>query len=112
MEFFIGWLLCAGIVGVIAQHARGRNGGGWFLLALVISPLLAFILVMCLPKRLTRQQIRKGLEYFKTVRECPFCAETVKLQAKVCKHCHSELPAAAVAIIPAEPPRRERLIEW
>lgn len=27
-------------------------------------------------------------------RTCPFCAETVKAEAKLCKHCRSELPAA------------------
>lgn len=25
-------------------------------------------------------------------RTCPFCAETVKAEAKLCKHCRSELP--------------------
>lgn len=28
-----------------------------------------------------------------TTRTCPLCAETVKAEAKLCKHCRSELPA-------------------
>jgi hypothetical protein len=115
MEYLFFWLLCSGVVGIVAMHGRGRNGGGWFLLSLLISPLLALILVLCLPaqaKRLTRRQIVEQLEHLKTLRECPFCAETVKLQAKVCKHCHSELPAPVIKIQPIEQPRRERLIEW
>ena len=27
------------------------------------------------------------------VKECPFCSELVKSQAKVCKHCQRDLPA-------------------
>lgn len=30
-------------------------------------------------------------------RTCPFCAETVKAAAKICKHCHSELPPLPAA---------------
>jgi hypothetical protein len=100
MEYIFYWLLCSIVVGVIAAYGRARNGGGWFLLALLISPLLAGILVLCLPaqqpKRLTRRQIVEQIEHLRTLRECPFCAEMVKLQAKVCKHCHSELPPPVI----------------
>jgi hypothetical protein len=30
-----------------------------------------------------------------TVRDCPFCAERVKQNAKVCKHCGRDLPPPA-----------------
>ncbi len=30
--------------------------------------------------------------------ECPFCAETVKRKAKVCKHCGKELPAQDMSV--------------
>lgn len=30
-------------------------------------------------------------------RACPYCAEPVRVEAKVCKHCQHELPAAEVA---------------
>jgi hypothetical protein len=48
MIFF--WAAGAIIVGV-AANTRGRSGGGWFLLACVISPLLAGLLVLALPRR-------------------------------------------------------------
>src|SRR5262249_11216647 len=44
----IFWIAFAIIVGV-AANTRGRNGGGWFILALVISPLIAGLLVLALP---------------------------------------------------------------
>ena len=48
MIFVVGWLLFSGIVGVAAK-ARGRSGISWFLISIIISPLLALILVLVLP---------------------------------------------------------------
>jgi len=45
----IAWIIFSIIVGV-AANTRGRNGGGWFLLALVTSPLIAGLLVLALPR--------------------------------------------------------------
>jgi hypothetical protein len=44
------WIAFAIIVGV-AANTRGRNGGGWFILAVLISPLLAGLLVLALPRK-------------------------------------------------------------
>jgi hypothetical protein len=44
----IFWFICAGIVAAAAE-GRGRNGAGWFFLAIFISPLLALILVLVIP---------------------------------------------------------------
>jgi hypothetical protein len=43
------WFLLAIVVGVAAS-VRGRNGFGWFLLAAVLSPLIAGLLVLALPR--------------------------------------------------------------
>ena len=50
MEFFlfVFWLAFAGAVGIFAHVRRNRFGFGWFLIALVISPLLAGIFVAIL----------------------------------------------------------------
>jgi hypothetical protein len=40
--FFFFWFVFAIVVGV-AANARGRDGGGWFFLALIISPLARLI---------------------------------------------------------------------
>ena len=41
----------------------------------------------------------------KGIRKCPYCAETIKLEAKVCKHCSRELPEEEIAdeLEPKEP---------
>jgi hypothetical protein len=49
MSLIVLWLVLAVIVGVGA-NTRGRSGPGWFLLAVVISPLLAGLLVLVLPR--------------------------------------------------------------
>ena len=49
MEIAIFWCLFAIAVGV-AANARGRDGVGWFLLALIISPLVALLLVLVMQK--------------------------------------------------------------
>ncbi len=48
MSFLVIWLVLAVIVGV-AANTRGRNPVGWTLLAAVISPLIAGLLVLALP---------------------------------------------------------------
>ena len=47
-ELLILWLIFAAIVGAAAS-ARGRSGFGWALLAVLMSPVLALILLVVLP---------------------------------------------------------------
>jgi hypothetical protein len=51
----IGWIIISVAVGIAAARRFDRNGGGWFLLALLISPLIAGILLVALGK-LGKQQ--------------------------------------------------------
>src|SRR5262245_57853135 len=48
MEIFILWLLLAIVVG-IAARARGRSGFAFFILAVILSPLIGLIIVLVLP---------------------------------------------------------------
>ena len=43
MEIFILWFALSIAVGIFASNYRSRSGIGWFLLSLLISPLLGFI---------------------------------------------------------------------
>ena len=49
MSFLIGWIAFSAVVSVGA-NTRGRSGGGWFLLSLVISPLLAGLFLLASPR--------------------------------------------------------------
>jgi len=48
VPIILGWIVLAIIVGV-AANTRGRSPVGWTLLALVVSPLIAGLLVLALP---------------------------------------------------------------
>ncbi len=50
MLIFISWIALAVIIGVVASK-RGRFGLGWFLLTLVVSPLVTAPLLLVLPRR-------------------------------------------------------------
>jgi hypothetical protein len=58
MEIFIGWLIFA-IVVAVAANARGRSGVGWFVLSVLLSPLVGLILVLVLPN-LRQEQLLLG----------------------------------------------------
>lgn len=88
MEWIIFWLVCA-IVVAVAAKGRGRSALAWFILACLISPLLAVILLALL------RRADDGPSYMERhegkARKCPFCAEYIKREAIVCKHCGRDI---------------------
>lgn len=45
------WFFLAIAAGMFAHYRRDRNGVGWFLIALLFSPLVAFVLLAILPMK-------------------------------------------------------------
>jgi DNA-directed RNA polymerase subunit RPC12/RpoP len=83
------WFVFAIAIGIWASN-RGRSGFGWFLLAVVISPLLAGVLLVVTKNR-AGDDVISTLPSEKTHVRCPQCAEFVLPEAKKCKHCGAEL---------------------
>ena len=79
MTFFIFWFLCSILVGAFASSKK-RSGVGWFFISLVISPLIAFIILLVIGYSPS------------TLKKCPKCAEEVKAEALVCRFCGYEFP--------------------
>jgi hypothetical protein len=50
MELILFWFVVSLLVAVFAS-SRNRSGFGWFLLSLIISPLITFLFLAILPKR-------------------------------------------------------------
>ncbi len=86
MIYFIIWAVFAVAVGMFAG-SRGRSGFGWFVLAMLISPLIAFILCAVL------RDLRSGADKPTpdTHVKCPDCRELVLKDASKCKHCGTAL---------------------
>ena len=66
MEFVVLWFAIAIIVG-IAADTRGRNGFGWFTIAVLLSPLIAGLLLLALPRveRATKTALSQPQPAFK-----------------------------------------------
>lgn len=71
MPIFLFWLLAAVGVGAIAR-GKARSFFGFFLLSFFLSPIVGLIVVLI---------CQHG------GKQCPSCAENVKLEAQKCKHC-------------------------
>lgn len=87
MEILLIWMVLAVIVGLIAP-AKDRSGFGWFLLAVVLSPLIAGLLLLVVGDSRTAR--------------CPHCAERIKATARICPHCRTDLAPAGKIIIEGE----------
>jgi hypothetical protein len=75
-----------GIICSIIAVSKGRNALGWFFAGLLVGP---FGLIVAVLKDVERENYTK---------KCSKCAEVVKHDAVVCRHCGAQLePAMAAA---------------
>ncbi len=63
-----------------------RNGFVWGLVALVLSPLVAFAFLFALGEREDEEDDDRV--------PCPFCAEEIKVEAVKCPFCRSDIPTS------------------
>ncbi len=96
MEMFILILFMQGLAsgGFCAYIAGQKNREGFssFLLGLFFS-ILALIAIAASPSLAELQNAN-------ATRRCPYCAEVVKAEAKICRFCQHELPSTELAPTP------------
>lgn len=91
--FIFGSLLAASIA-----KKKGRSGGGYFLLSLLLSPLVGILAALAATpneQSVERDRIASGTE-----RKCPHCAEIIKVEAKVCRFCGRNVPPPEAVVTP------------
>lgn len=89
MEFILIWIIC-GVIAAAIGSSNGENGCSWFGIGIILGPLGVILSFFAKGKeQKEREKAKKG--YSSIYKVCPMCAEIIKKEAIVCKHCGSNL---------------------
>ena len=97
VSLILFWVIFSLLVGLYYTR-KGHSFAYGFFVSLFLSPLLGFLLGLFLEPNI--KVIENRALQDRTMRKCPDCAELVKAEAIVCRHCGRALEPLA-----PEPPK-------
>jgi len=83
MEWFLGWVVLAGVAGIIGASKK-RGFFGYFLIGLVLPIIGIVAAIVAKPNDAAQEEA--DLERGDRMR-CPHCAELIRSEARVCRFC-------------------------
>ena len=98
------WVMIFGLLGMAIGRRKGRSGAGFFFGAL-LGPLGWLLITVGPDYSAEAVAAKKG-------KKCPFCAEVVKEEAIVCKHCGRDLMQVRATGAPKVRSSQESFEEW
>jgi hypothetical protein len=88
MGWVLFWPLLGALIGVSAAQKKGFSTTTGVISGLLLGPL-AFLMFFVSGVFSASEQQRK----------CPYCAEWIRPEASVCKHCHKDVPPVVIPIV-------------
>lgn len=76
------WIVLGGLIGIAAAQKKGFSVVVGLIGGILLGPLAVLMFAV------------SGVSSSDKARKCPHCAEWIKREATVCKHCHKDVGPA------------------